>query len=119
MIADTRYLAGLIGDDGLAALVAGWGGLPLLVPKQVGGAAWLAVLSDEAARRLCDACGGDKIYIPKCDGAERARRDADIIAAYGAGARVADLARQHHLSERWVWAILGRPVSDAGQGRLF
>jgi hypothetical protein len=118
MIADTTFLIGLIGEDGLQRLVEGWGGLSLLVPKVASEADWLAVLEPEAAARLMAACGGDKIYIPKCDGAPRARRDAAIVAAYGKGARVADLAREHKLTERWVWAILGRPVA-VGQGELF
>lgn len=118
MIADTRYLVGLIGEAGLQRLVEAYGGLSLLVPKVASGAAWLALLEPDAVARLIAACGGDKIYIPKCDGARRARRDAAIVAGYGAGARVADLAREHHLTERWVWDILGR-VAPEGQGRLF
>lgn len=122
MIADTAWLARLIGDDGLQRLVTGWGGLTLRAPKRLPAPghmpAWLAALDVDAAQRLIDALAGDAFYVPKCDGALRARRDAAIVAAYDGGARVADLAREHNLSERWIWAILGRAVPD-GQGSLF
>ncbi len=122
MIADTSYLTGLLGDEAFQRLVEFHGGLTLRVPKRIPELppkpGWLAVIGPEAAQRLVAECGGDEIYVPKCDGAKRARRDAAIVAAYDDGARVADLAREHNLTERWVWAILGRTPAE-GQGALF
>lgn len=120
MIADTRYLARLLGRDGLAALVDGWGGLSLRAPKSTGsGLDWIQAIGPEAEAALVAECGGDDFYVPKCDGVFRARRDAEIIAAYTAGVRPADLARKHGLSERWIWTILGRSAPEVGQGELF
>lgn len=108
-IADTSVLVSLIGEDALSALVASAGGLELVIPKRVPLSGPLADLPMPAQEALVRYAGGSTLYIPKCDGAARARRDAEIRALYDGGWRVQDIARRFRLSERWVYEILGRP----------
>lgn len=118
-LADTRLLARLIGEDALRTLIRVAGGLALRIPKRPPLDGPLAELPLPAQEALARYAGGDVLYIPKCDASRRAARDAAIRAAYDAGARVQDLAREHGLTERWVYEILGRPEPDAMQGSLF
>ncbi|MCX8016638.1 MAG: hypothetical protein N2690_01855 [Rhodocyclaceae bacterium] len=119
-LADTSYLERLIGREALAALIQICGGLAVPIPKSAPMKGPLCDLPLSAQQALCDAFGGTVLYIPKCDGAARAARDAAIRAAYDAGARVQDLARQYRLTERWIYEILGRPQDERqAQGSLF
>ncbi len=66
----------------------------------------------EATRRLCEAFGGDTLYIPKPDGFDRLKREAEILQAYN-GNNVRQLARRYRLAERTVYAIIdGRSPSQ-------
>ncbi|MBW7656226.1 hypothetical protein K1I42_02800 [Hydrogenophilus thermoluteolus] len=116
-LADTTLLTELIGQEAVALLVRAAGGLSVYVPKSPPFSGPLGVLPPEAQKRLASYAGGDLLYIPKCDGALRAARDAEIRAAYDAGARVSEIARRWGLSERWVYEILGRP--EVRQPELF
>lgn len=117
-LADLSLLERLIGREAVETLVSVAGGLSLRVPKRPPLDGPLAELPPEAQEALAAHYGGDEIYVPKCDGARRAARDAGIVALYDAGWRVQDIARRHGLTERWVYEILGRPVDDR-QGELF
>lgn len=118
MIADTSLLERLIGREALETLVSLAGGLAIRIPKKPPLDGPLAELPMPAQERLAAYARGDVLYIPKCDGAARARRNAEIVAAYDAGVSVKELARRHNLTERWVYELLGRPVEDR-QGELF
>ena len=58
--------------------------------------------------------GGEVLYIPRCHAALLAARDRAIHARFDAAVRagasanqtVAELAREHHLSDRRIWDIL-------------
>lgn len=117
-LADTSYLERLIGREALKALIETCGGLEVAIPKRPPMSGPLCDLPLPAQQALCDAFGGTVLYIPKCDGARRAARDAAIRAAYDAGERVQDIARRYRLTERWVYDILGRP-EDTRQQTLF
>lgn len=117
-IADTTLLARLIGEEALATLVSVAGGISVYIPKHPPLDGPLAELPLPVQEALAAYAGGDVLYIPKCDGAARAARDAEIRAAYDAGCRVQDIARRFRLTERWVYEILGRP-DDTRQGSLF
>lgn len=117
-VADLSHLTRLIGEEAVRTLVSVAGGLSIRIPKHPPLDGPLAELPEPAQRALADYAGGDELYIPKCDGAARARRDAEIVAAYGRGERVQSLARRYRLTERWVYEILGRPTADR-QGELF
>lgn len=62
---------------------------------------------------------GTYIYCRGLEEWERAWRDRQIREEYDKGARVPELARRWHLSERWVWDILGRLPVDEKQLELF
>ncbi len=118
-IADTSILEGIIGREALVSLIQTCGGLSLSIPKRVPLAGPLADLPLPAQEALVAYAGGDTIYIPKCDGAARAARDAEIVALYDAGWRVQDIARRYGLTERWVYEIINTPAVDGRQGGLF
>lgn len=119
-LADTRLLASLIGEEALRTLISVAGGLAIRIPKKPPLDGPLAELPMPAQEALARYASGDVLYIPKCDGARRAERDAAIRAAYDAGALVQDLARQYGLTERWIYEILGRPErEEAAQQALF
>ena len=92
-------------------------------------AALADILGEEAARRLTQHMGGEKIYIPRCADALRRLRDLTIHRRFeqairegvSANAVVAALAREFKLSDRWVWEILKQPLEQeqAPQGTLF
>ena len=92
-------------------------------------AALADLLGEEAARRLTQHLGGEKIYIPRCADALRRLRDLEIHRQFEQAVRegvsantvVAELARSNRLSDRRVWEILKQPLAqeDAPQGMLF
>lgn len=116
--ADTRMLERLIGREALETLISVAGGLALRIPKNPPLDGPLAELPLPAQEALAAYAGGDVLYIPKCDGAARAARDREIVALYDAGGSVKEIARRFHLTERWVYEILRRPIEDR-QGTLF
>lgn len=120
MIADTAQLERIIGREAMKTLVQTCGGLALAIPRHMPLSGPLMDLPLPAQEAMIRYAGGDTVYIPKCDGAARARRDAEIRAAYDRGERVQDLARRYSLTERWIYEILGRAVDPAiTQGCLF
>lgn len=113
-------LAEMLGEAAVRTLSRDYGGLALVVPKKPAG--WVLDLPEGVGEKLCAVYGGDRVYIPKLDAGARLKRDAAIIAAYDAGERVQDLARQYKLTERRVRTILGRPLpvpEEDRQGSLF
>ncbi|MEW5790016.1 MAG: Mor transcription activator family protein [Pseudomonadota bacterium] len=118
-LADTRYLERLIGREALETLIQTCGGLSIQIPKRPPMAGPLLDLPLSAQEALARVFGGTELYVPKCDGATRAARNAAIRAAYDGGARVADLARQYRLTERQIWNILGSAEEPDLQGTLF
>lgn len=131
-----REIANVIGYAGAMRLVAELGGRSWEFakganrPGQAHVAALADILGDEAAEQLTSRVGGNKIYIPKCDAALRRLRDLEIHRQFEQAIRegvsantvVAELARAFELSDRRVWDILKKPLSDAGptqQSSLF
>jgi hypothetical protein len=115
------HLIDLIGEPATVALMRAHGGLTYKVPATTRGARYreLADLVGEgAARALLDRYGGDIVYVAKLDGLDLERRNAIIRAAYDARSRAGErnlvkrLAREHDLTERHVWSILGSPPPE-------
>lgn len=109
-------LADLLGQPAALALMRAHGGLAYAVPATTRGRRYKALealIGAPAALALTRMYGGDSLYVPKLDGIEREQRNAAIRAAYDARSRagercvVAGLAREHDLTERQVWNILG------------
>jgi Mor family transcriptional regulator len=63
------------------------------------------VIGDEAARKLCEAYGGEAIYVPKLDTLEAVERVAAIRREYN-GSNVAKLARKYNLTQMRVYQIV-------------
>ena len=123
-VADPSYLVELLGAAAVSALVKAFGGLVLDVPKLRDGQAYQRIeeiTGPEAAGRLVEKFGGTPVYIAKMHAASLATRNKQIRAAYDAKLSVAELARQHRLTERQIWNILGRGEDPCipGQGSLF
>ncbi|TCS69748.1 Mor transcription activator family protein [Sulfuritortus calidifontis] len=117
-VADTALLERLIGREALETLISVAGGLVVYIPKNPPLDGPLAELPMPAQEALAAWAGGTELYVPKCDGAARAARDAAIRAAYDAGEPVQAIARRYRLTERWIYEILGRHEDDK-QGDLF
>lgn len=72
------------------------------------------VVGMDAADTLTAEYGGEPLYIPNCKDALRrvrdrgihSRFDALVKAGYSANGAVAELAREHKLSDRRIWDIL-------------
>lgn len=118
-LADVSLLQSLIGPEALRALIATCGGLSLPIPKKLPMSGALCDLPLPAQEALVRYAGGTELYIPKCDGARREAIYNKIRAEYDAGARVQDLARRYGYTERWVYAVLGRPAREDQQAALF
>jgi Mor family transcriptional regulator len=123
-VADPAYLVDLLGPSAVTALVKAFGGLVLDVPKRQDGQAYQRieeVTGPAAAAKLVEKFGGTPVYIAKLYAASLAARNRHIRAAYDARVSVAELARQHQLTERQIWNILGRGEDPGipGQANLF
>jgi Mor family transcriptional regulator len=120
-------LAGKIGMDKAVKLVEAFGGLTLDIPKgkanagQIRREALIEVIGVRATEVLIETYGGDKLYIPSCKDALITLRNRSIVTAYEQGTGVAELAREHRLSERQIWSILKDTDMTAAdtQGTLF
>lgn len=121
--ADLSLLTALIGPNAVRALVREFGGIPVLIPKRCDGSAYAAleeVAGAAAANALVKHFHGEVLAVPKCQAQALSVRNAIIRAAYDDGSTARDLARQHDLSVRQVWNVLGSldEVTER-QGALF
>lgn len=64
-----------------------------------------SVIGDDAARKLCEAFGGEAIYVPKLDTLEAVERVARIRDEYN-GSNVAHIARKYNLTQMRVYQIV-------------
>lgn len=120
--ADLAPLVAVIGQAAAAALVAARPGQTVAVPARAGGQGWgrlVELVGVPAANKLVRAMPRAEIYIPKNDGELIRDRNARIRTQYDAGQTVQDIALEHRLTERWVYAILGRSDEDDAQLALF
>lgn len=77
------------------------------------------VIGEEATRKLCEAFGGEAIYVPKAESVENAERLASIRREYNGG-NVALLARRYGLTTRRVQQIVeGEAGTLPGQMDMF
>ena len=65
-----------------------------------------AIVGLDAAIKLCEALGGQRVYIPRADTVLRDLRNAQIRQAYKAGKSVNQIAVLHHITTRMVFHIL-------------
>lgn len=113
----------VIGMDAAMALVRRYPGIPLKVPKgrRLDGAMVQRLSSEigpDAAMKFIRHYKGEVVVIPRCADALRAMRNKQIIAQYGNGVTVADLARKYKLTVRQIRSVLNSPdVAVAVQNR--
>lgn len=120
--ADIAPLVAVIGEAAAAALVAARPGQTLAVPARTSGPAYdtlAELVGASAAARLVRAMPRAELYIPKNDGELIRARNARIRMQYDAGHEVQAIALEHRLTERWVYAILGRSDEEDVQLGLF
>lgn len=118
-----QRLAEVVGLPATLKLVAELGGTSWFFAQGVGRngqarvAALAEIVGEEAAEKLARyAHERETLYIPKCDAALIAVRDAQIHQQFEQAARegvsantvVAELARTYKLSDRHIWRILKR-----------
>jgi hypothetical protein len=118
----------IVGQDAAMRMMApaAYGGKSVDLPKAELGrgerafAALAEVVGMDNAQRLCKHFGGDRIYIPRCDALDLARRNRNIVTAYNNGVSVWQLASDHVLSDRQIWTILKKTdMSESAQTSLF
>ncbi len=115
-----RDLITQIGLPATVALIQAMPGVRFPVPRgennNPDGAARFAQLVEivgyEATLILVQNYGNDRgLYIPSCKKAIRRARDRQIIADYGTGVTVLDLALKSRLSYRRIEGILNAPIT--------
>lgn len=115
-----RDLIAQIGLPATVALIQAMPGIRFPVPcgehNNPEGAARFAQLADVVGRDgaliLVRNYGNDRgLYIPSCKKAILRARDRQIVADYGAGITVLDLALKYRLSYRRIEDILNTPIS--------
>ena len=128
-----RDLADLVGLPATLRLVRQLGGTSFPVAKgrtRMGVARFellAEVVGEEAAETITRHYGGEVLYVPRChaalqrsrDRAIHARFDERIHAGASANQTVAELAREHQLSDRRVWDILKTLPEPVCQNGLF
>ena len=69
--------------------------------------------------RIAEDFRGTNVYFHNLDALLRLARNRLIIERYDYGERVSEIARDVRLSERQVWAILGKEPGEERQLKLF
>lgn len=65
-----------------------------------------AIVGIDAAIKLCEALGGQRVYIPRADTVLRELRNAQIREAYRSGKTVNQIACAHSITTRMVFHII-------------
>lgn len=100
-------------------LVSRYGGIRLYVPEKLADDHELIeVLGRTAAIKLVKTFALEQLWIPRCQAAICAARDAEIRARHADGEKVDALAREYGLTDRWVWAIVAATGPDSLQLNL-
>ena len=69
--------------------------------------------------RIAEEFRGTTVYFHNLDALLRQARNRLIIERYDKGERVPEIARDVRLSERQIWAILGKEPEEERQLKLF
>ncbi len=120
--ATLREMAALIGLVATLTLVRHFGGTRLYVPKAAAPEHIIArLIGFEAMVRLCTHYGAQfqGLDIPRALDATIAVRNREIRRQAALGKSHRELAREFHLTERWVREILGEAPLPSGQADLF
>lgn len=63
------------------------------------------IIGDEAARKLCEAMGGDTVYLPKPESLDAADKAERIRAEYN-GTNIKELALKYNLTRMRVYQLV-------------
>jgi Mor family transcriptional regulator len=110
-----RRLAELVGMPAALALVEGWGGIDVYVPKpeNLDATHPLArAMGLAAARKLAAEYPGEALEIPLARGIAHAARLADVARRTAAGESEAQIARSYRVTKRWVRMLRARLRED-------
>lgn len=100
-------IAEVIGREGALKLVNECGGTRIFVPRNLRIQHKLVILLGmEQARRLSSHFGGETLTVVRAANLLRRTRNREIVRRYDAGEGVRQLARDHCLTERQIYAIL-------------
>ncbi len=98
-------LSALLGAEAVEALARQYGGGYVSVPRRFRhGLKIVGVIGAPAARKLIARHSGCRVYVPQGD--KSAARNRVIAAQHRRGWSIARIARQHRLSERWIYRLL-------------
>ena len=102
-----REIADLIGMDGLACLVAHYGGTPLSIPKQMS-PDWEPGrrLGEDVSQRLVRAFPGERLTVPLLNTGYRAKRNAEILEAHTGGQSAKEIAKRFGIHVRSVHRVI-------------
>lgn len=104
-----RQIAELTSLEVALKLVAQLGGTEVYVPKQPTKSSRLArCVGVDAARRIAELHGGDRLAVPLATAAVRARRDDAIRRLLDDGLSVPEAARRAGVSRRTIHRIKNR-----------
>jgi hypothetical protein len=117
-IADTQNLLKIVGYEALEVLIRHFGGLGVYIPESAPFRGELSVLPLEAQKALAWHFGGTEVYIPKLDHKLRLSLYHQIQKDRLNGAKIKDLVRKYHFSERWICEILRRDLDNCDDPQL-
>ncbi|MBF0294269.1 MAG: hypothetical protein HQL96_03700 [Magnetococcales bacterium] len=100
-------IAEVIGREGALKLVHECGGTRIFIPRKLRVQHKLVtLLGHEQAKRLSLHFGGETLTVVRAAQLLRRTRNREIVRRYDAGEGVRQLARDHALTERQIYAIL-------------
>lgn len=107
-------LVNLIGLRATMALVEHWGGIRVYVPEHADAEhPFVKRLGREAANRLCREYARETLSVPRAYHALKAALYRQMRDDYHRGSKsAAELAREHGMTERWVYAIVSAEEGD-------
>ena len=104
-----QEIEALIGFDATMKLVDRWGGVKLYVPSQIGGRHRIArAIGTEAAQRLSNTYGGDRIDMPRAHVYRVVRRQIEVYRRHKAGEPVEKLAAEYGVTWRGIAKMVER-----------
>lgn len=117
-------LVRIVGYDAAFAIVKAFGGRSIVITKNIAGYpqmhhdALVAVIGAEAAAKLAAQYSG-QMYIPRCQTALTQVRWRAIQEDFDAGMKVNELVAKYSISNRQIFTILKKPVSQHAHQQSF
>lgn len=112
-----KEMAQVVGLRAALAVVEHWGGTRLCVPHRLtDDHPLMQVLGAEAAEQLAAHYRGETLTVPRAAAALRAALYDQIVQEYDGGEKTAgQLAREHRVTERWIFYIVARARRERQQ----